>query len=157
MNVFPIFNEVIPRMGGFHIVLCMIHTIYSRFKNSRVVEILSSAGLGGKGTIKKALKGGDTKLAISLYKILFEAFLRYKIEYLKSTDPASLPPPIILKEISREKVENMINKGYVKALPRLSGDMAQWIDSLLDMINICLLYTSPSPRDRTRSRMPSSA
>ena len=24
-------------------------------------------------------------------------------------------------------------------------------------INACLLYTSPSPRDRTRSRMPSSA
>ena len=24
-------------------------------------------------------------------------------------------------------------------------------------IEICLLYTSPSPRDRTRSRMPSSA
>ena len=26
-----------------------------------------------------------------------------------------------------------------------------------DRIHICLLYTSPSPRDRTRSRMPSSA
>ena len=26
-----------------------------------------------------------------------------------------------------------------------------------DMFGICLLYTSPSPRDRTRSRMPSSA
>ena len=26
-----------------------------------------------------------------------------------------------------------------------------------DMLNTCLLYTSPSPRDRTRSRMPSSA
>ena len=26
-----------------------------------------------------------------------------------------------------------------------------------DMNNSCLLYTSPSPRDRTRSRMPSSA
>ena len=25
------------------------------------------------------------------------------------------------------------------------------------MLNCCLLYTSPSPRDRTRSRMPSSA
>ena len=24
-------------------------------------------------------------------------------------------------------------------------------------LNLCLLYTSPSPRDRTRSRMPSSA
>src|SRR5665811_2436545 len=26
-----------------------------------------------------------------------------------------------------------------------------------DWMNVCLLYTSPSPRDRTRSRMPSSA
>ena len=26
-----------------------------------------------------------------------------------------------------------------------------------DQDNVCLLYTSPSPRDRTRSRMPSSA
>ena len=26
-----------------------------------------------------------------------------------------------------------------------------------DSLSICLLYTSPSPRDRTRSRMPSSA
>ena len=26
-----------------------------------------------------------------------------------------------------------------------------------DLANACLLYTSPSPRDRTRSRMPSSA
>ena len=27
----------------------------------------------------------------------------------------------------------------------------------LQMFSVCLLYTSPSPRDRTRSRMPSSA
>src|SRR5665811_419663 len=27
----------------------------------------------------------------------------------------------------------------------------------IDHVNVCLLYTSPSPRDRTRSRMPSSA
>ena len=26
-----------------------------------------------------------------------------------------------------------------------------------DLVTHCLLYTSPSPRDRTRSRMPSSA
>ena len=30
-------------------------------------------------------------------------------------------------------------------------------NSLFDSNKICLLYTSPSPRDRTRSRMPSSA
>ena len=28
---------------------------------------------------------------------------------------------------------------------------------IIDIYNGCLLYTSPSPRDRTRSRMPSSA
>ena len=37
--------------------------------------------------------------------------------------------------------------------PKVAGqDQAQ-----LDAYKICLLYTSPSPRDRTRSRMPSSA
>ena len=33
------------------------------------------------------------------------------------------------------------------------SDWPKWLDLPL----ICLLYTSPSPRDRTRSRMPSSA
>ena len=34
------------------------------------------------------------------------------------------------------------------------GGVAQMVER---MLSICLLYTSPSPRDRTRSRMPSSA
>ena len=32
-----------------------------------------------------------------------------------------------------------------------------FFDLFRDVINICLLYTSPSPRDRQKSRMPSSA
>ena len=39
--------------------------------------------------------------------------------------------------------------------PILSYDGAPKIDDAHR--KICLLYTSPSPRDRTRSRMPSSA
>ena len=35
---------------------------------------------------------------------------------------------------------------------RLIGSRFVW-----HHIDVCLLYTSPSPRDRTRSRMPSSA
>eukprot|EP00656_Telonema_subtile_P049469 TRINITY_DN6156_c0_g1_i8.p1 TRINITY_DN6156_c0_g1~~TRINITY_DN6156_c0_g1_i8.p1 ORF type:complete len:118 (-),score=26.35 TRINITY_DN6156_c0_g1_i8:54-380(-) len=31
------------------------------------------------------------------------------------------------------------------------------VEAALDGYSACLLYTSPSPRDRTRSRMPSSA
>ena len=38
------------------------------------------------------------------------------------------------------------------------GARDTWRDqSKVPLINGCLLYTSPSPRDRTRSRMPSSA
>ena len=38
------------------------------------------------------------------------------------------------------------------------NDNQKFIESdLLDREHVCLLYTSPSPRDRTRSRMPSSA
>ena len=32
-----------------------------------------------------------------------------------------------------------------------------WEPQINSFNNTCLLYTSPSPRDRTRSRMPSSA
>ena len=35
------------------------------------------------------------------------------------------------------------------------NDELRWIDG--EEARSCLLYTSPSPRDRTRSRMPSSA
>ena len=38
-----------------------------------------------------------------------------------------------------------------------SGDVSKWSTKEMDRLNDCLLYTSPSPRDRTRSRMPSSA
>ena len=31
------------------------------------------------------------------------------------------------------------------------------IEEPINQINVCLLYTSPSPRDRQKSRMPSSA
>ena len=40
----------------------------------------------------------------------------------------------------------------------LSPVMALWLrEQFPKQIKVCLLYTSPSPRDRTRSRMPSSA
>ena len=54
------------------------------------------------------------------------------------------------------------SQGYDVSLPLT--DSADW-DLIVEMesglkrvqVKTCLLYTSPSPRDRTRSRMPSSA
>ena len=37
------------------------------------------------------------------------------------------------------------------------GKDLAWMTELGELLMVCLLYTSPSPRDRTRSRMPSSA
>ena len=41
--------------------------------------------------------------------------------------------------------------------PPSANDDLDYIKYEIDWISTCLLYTSPSPRDRTRSRMPSSA
>ena len=38
-----------------------------------------------------------------------------------------------------------------------AGDVDSYIDTGSYIFNACLLYTSPSPRDRQKSRMPSSA
>eukprot|EP00657_Telonema_sp_P-1_P009477 TRINITY_DN3700_c0_g1_i1.p1 TRINITY_DN3700_c0_g1~~TRINITY_DN3700_c0_g1_i1.p1 ORF type:complete len:133 (+),score=39.97 TRINITY_DN3700_c0_g1_i1:275-673(+) len=48
--------------------------------------------------------------------------------------------------------------GQEKGYPRIVAEVAIiFITIALFLLYPCLLYTSPSPRDRTRSRMPSSA
>ena len=46
---------------------------------------------------------------------------------------------------------------YLGGLASQSQNLLQRTTGAIMNPNICLLYTSPSPRDRTRSRMPSSA
>ena len=46
-----------------------------------------------------------------------------------------------------------LDDGRFKGLPGSTTKK----EKTADMFKFCLLYTSPSPRDRTRSRMPSSA
>ena len=56
-------------------------------------------------------------------------------------------------------IEDMFDTMYEEegiglAANQVGVDMNMFI---IDIAHTCLLYTSPSPRDRTRSRMPSSA
>ena len=64
---------------------------------------------------------------------------------------------------SQENIAMTINEGEVDPSPDaivtgigMTCDLAVGT-VIIGTANICLLYTSPSPRDRTRSRMPSSA
>ena len=58
--------------------------------------------------------------------------------------------------ISIGKSIPMLNPN-VAALVTTGGILEQIGWGVIGNLHICLLYTSPSPRDRTRSRMPSSA
>ena len=62
---------------------------------------------------------------------------------------------------TKSAIEEGVVSGGGQTLIEISDDLLNLSqtssDDLRTGINICLLYTSPSPRDRTRSRMPSSA
>ena len=47
--------------------------------------------------------------------------------------------------------------GGIRSFGKTAKEAMELLKDIKDIENTCLLYTSPSPRDRTRSRMPSSA
>ena len=63
-----------------------------------------------------------------------------------------------IQRVGRATLAVSLPRAWVKETGIKQGDLvfcAPQKDGSLNVI--CLLYTSPSPRDRTRSRMPSSA
>ena len=77
----------------------------------------------------------------------------------KQADLAAVRREVELLQIERDDARdaahawNLERAGKEAELRRLAAQAASLNAELRD----CLLYTSPSPRDRTRSRMPSSA
>jgi len=71
-----------------------------------------------------------------------------------------------IPEMSRSEIQRAIRAGHVtigglttrQSSRRLrQGEQILLETAIQPLLTPCLLYTSPSPRDRTRSRMPSSA
>ena len=122
-----IFEKVIPRMGGFH----MIRTIYS------LNELLSTAGLRGKVSIKKNIEGhkrSNIFVQVSFGRIASVESLVHEINTTRAFGITST----LGRVHKRKNIDIMLDKSYTKALPKLSGYMEQWIESLLDMINMLL-------------------
>ena len=76
-------------------------------------------------------------------------------------DRAQYRNDMALEDIKQDDVyKAMVNQWTQEdqKLNRLFAESDQKIEkAVIEMYENCLLYTSPSPRDRTRSRMPSSA
>ena len=73
----------------------------------------------------------------------------------------------VIKEVVKVKDLKELGKNPRRISDRKLKQLTKSLDGFNQMLDIneividegndCLLYTSPSPRDRTRSRMPSSA
>ena len=69
-----------------------------------------------------------------------------------------LPIYIFDKEYHKLPTSSSFHLDFLKSsLDDLSKTLSEKYNAKLNIYYGCLLYTSPSPRDRTRSRMPSSA
>ena len=62
-------------------------------------------------------------------------------------------------EINPEQALGLVSLGLMKKLSDKGITDLNWLkeDEKYDLYELCLLYTSPSPRDLSTSRMPSSA
>ena len=114
------------------------------------------------GLNSKLVKDKDGKLMEKVYKVggMYSPALEESVKWLEKAMTVSETPE------QRTALELLIK--YYR-----TGDLKTWddfnvawvkdtkstVDYILGFVEVynCLLYTSPSPRDRTRSRMPSSA
>ena len=74
---------------------------------------------------------------------------------LLSLDADAQPTTDDITSCSASSLDEVVN--MVKTIASNQQQKIEQISDELTGVKSCLLYTSPSPRDRTRSRMPSSA
>ena len=88
------------------------------------------------------------------------AFGEYGNERQRQLGIATRTPNLIQTGQQLEQLQRQQNLAPAQALQQYAGlvsPIASGFPVTSGGVNTCLLYTSPSPRDRTRSRMPSSA
>ena len=92
-------------------------------------------------------------LSTSLYFIVFGSAIGSRIKEVDGVDYGSfIVPGLIMLSVLTQSLSNASFGIY---FPKFTGTMYEVLSAPLSYI--CLLYTSPSPRDRQKSRMPSSA
>ena len=124
------------------VILVSIATSFNGFNKNPVTE-----GLDNLAIAQEQLTNASTKKFAQLKSVHLadyqQFYKRVELNLGKTTAP-DLPTNERLKRYAEGKED--------KNLEILYFQFGRYL-----LISSCLLYTSPSPRDRTRSRMPSSA
>ena len=87
-------------------------------------------------------------------------YTRYEDPYSVLEEIISMPQPEAteyLQQVYSEPIQEHLIGERVQEIRKSGSTCAVSFTPEPNTPNTCLLYTSPSPRDRTRSRMPSSA
>ena len=133
-----------------------IQSLYSLSNRLNLNNVLPN-----KVTIWKLRNNNPLRKSYAANKIKpkeFDALIRITVEMSKYLYP-------YIREIlkSKENIdENSViwddfNKRFIELIKERFNMDSMRVKKLLNQAENCLLYTSPSPRDRQKSRMPSSA
>ena len=119
---------------------------------------LGGSGSGPRGKAQAQAQGGTaTPLTRPLICICNDQYAPSLRELRKVAKIFVFRPPGEQRLVARLKTICALEKILSVSPQALSALSAATGHDIRSSINTCLLYTSPSPRDRTRSRMPSSA
>ena len=83
----------------------------------------------------------------------FDPFIGHEIIEIKENYVKS---SLEVKDFHKQPL-GMVHGGVIDTMAEAAISYAAYFTQEGTWVGVCLLYTSPSPRDRTRSRMPSSA
>ena len=148
MENYEMCNFVIVRMEGFHIMICVMRTIYSQFKGVCFVDLMSEVGINGYGTIENALRAGDVKTGVRYYNLLYEALIQLKIDYLYDEERLTSHWHIsndlrkCIEDVRQDPTSPLFNEvanhSELKLLPVLEGDSCMWLELFLKMVDILI-------------------
>ena len=98
-----------------------------------------------------------TMLAVTLMVLGVFSYRRLSVDLMPNVEIPVLTVMTVYPGASPATVEREVSKRIEEALNTIPGVRHISSTTTEGLSMVCLLYTSPSPRDRTRSRMPSSA
>ena len=141
-----IINTFAPWFSAFGTILAVIISLYLAYLNRKItLKISSNISLFNNGSEYFFIKVANTGYnSVVINNILLQYGL-FKKSY------------IVINDISLECSTLLPTKIEVGDAITLCMNIKKENNILKDIYNICLLYTSPSPRDGLKSRMPSSA